>query len=85
VLRSAIAAAEASDEETVGEVMLGGESMPIPRFSVPAPTRDTTGRVEAMALYAGQSVAAVSGSQPAASIVDEIAGGAESALRRWAS
>ncbi len=57
--------------------------MPIPRFAAPAPTRETTGAVEAMALYAGQSVGAVRGRQTGAAIVRELADEAERLLRRW--
>jgi len=37
-----------------------------------------------MALYAGESVDAVTAVQPAAAIVRELAEGAEQLLRRWA-
>ena len=55
--------------------------MPIPRFSVYPPTGSTTGRVDAMALYAGESVGAVKRVQPAAEILRELAEGAESVQR----
>ena len=42
------------------------------------------GAIEAMALYAGQSVGAVQHIQPAAAIVAELVGGAERLLRPWA-
>ncbi len=45
---------------------------PIPRFSATPPTRATTGDIAAMALYAGISVGAVHGVQPAADIVAEL-------------
>jgi len=83
VLRSAVAAAEAWPGDTVGEMELGGARQPIPRFAVPCPTRGTTGEVAAMALYAGESVGAVSRVTPAADIVHELADGAEGLLRRW--
>jgi len=79
VLRSAIAAAERAPE-TVGEVALAGAKQPIARFSVLPPTRDTVGRIEAMALYAGESVAAVHAIQPAAEIVRELVDGASALL-----
>jgi NAD(P)H-dependent flavin oxidoreductase YrpB (nitropropane dioxygenase family) len=80
VLRSSIAAAEASADEVTGETALGGRKVPVPRFGVLPPTRATTGRIEAMALYAGESVAEVRAVQPAAEIVAELAEGAESLL-----
>lgn len=83
VLRSAVAAAEACPDEIVGETELLGERQPLPRFAVPPPTRETTGTIAAMALYAGESVGAVRGVLPAADIVRELAEGAERLLRRW--
>jgi hypothetical protein len=76
VLRSAIAAAEALPEGVIGEEPAGGGALPIPRFSILPPTRATTGHVEAMALYAGESVTNVSKVQPAAEIVAELVAGA---------
>ncbi len=83
VLRSCVEAAEAFDGEMVGEAALAGQILPIPRLSVPTPTRGTTGAIEAMALYAGQSVGAVTGVERAGDIVRELAEGAERLLRRW--
>jgi hypothetical protein len=76
VLRSALEAARACAEDVVGEVEVGGRRLPVPRFSVVAPNRSTRGRIEAMALYAGESVGAVRRVQPAAEIVLELARGA---------
>src|SRR5262249_18303590 len=59
VLRSSVEAAAALPDEVVGQTTIGGVPMPLPRFSVPTPTRATTGKVEAMALYVGESVGAV--------------------------
>jgi NAD(P)H-dependent flavin oxidoreductase YrpB (nitropropane dioxygenase family) len=72
VLRSCIDAAEQLKEPLVGEVDWAGETMPIPRFSVFSPTVDTRGRIECMALYAGQSVGAVTRREPAAEIVRDL-------------
>jgi nitronate monooxygenase len=83
VLGSCIAAAASLPDEPVGELELGGRRMPVPRFGTPAPTRDATGDVEAMALYAGQSVGAVKKVTPAAEVVREIVEGAERLLRAW--
>jgi nitronate monooxygenase len=54
---------------------------PVPRYFVVPPNRSATGRVDAMALYAGESVAAVRDVKPAAEIVRELAEGAERILR----
>ena len=56
--------------------------MPLLRFAVPTPTTAMTGHIEAMPLYAGESVGSVRAVQPAAEIVRELAEGAEALLRR---
>ena len=80
VLRSAIEAAAALNDDIVAQVSEGELVLPIPRFSVPVPTRGTEGRVDAMALYAGHSVNEVRGVTPAADIVRELCDGAEKLL-----
>jgi NAD(P)H-dependent flavin oxidoreductase YrpB (nitropropane dioxygenase family) len=82
VLRSCVEAVERFDGDSVGQVEAGGQTMPIPRFAPPCPGRTTTGTISAMALYAGQSVGAVTKVQPAAEIVRELAEGAEKLLTR---
>jgi len=82
VLRSCIAAAEAFEGDVVGEFPIGDGRIQLHRFSAPAPTRETTGAVEAMALYAGQSAGTVKERQPAAAIVRALADEAERLLRR---
>ena len=81
VLRSAIAAAVALPVGVVGEEPSDGGTFEIRRFSVVPPTRATTGRIEAMALYAGESVANIGDVQPAGAIVAELVAGAERLLR----
>jgi NAD(P)H-dependent flavin oxidoreductase YrpB (nitropropane dioxygenase family) len=81
VLRSSIAAAEALTEDVIGEEPYAEQLFQVHRFSVIAPTLATTGRVDAMALYAGESVANVSSVRPAAAIVSELVAGAERLLR----
>jgi hypothetical protein len=78
VLRSAVEAAEALDTDHAGT----RNARPIPRFAVSTPNRSTTGRVDAMALYAGQSVDAVTAIPPAADLVRELASDAERHLDR---
>ena len=82
VLRSAISAAEALPEGVIGEARFAEQVVPVERFSVIAPTSSTTGRVDAMALYAGESVANVNTVKPAGEIVAELVAGAERLLRR---
>lgn len=81
VLRSAVSAAEASPEGLVGEAKIADQVIPVERFSVIAPTSTTTGHIEAMALYAGESVTNVTTVEPAAAIVAELVSGAERLLR----
>lgn len=82
VLRSAVEAAEALPDGVVGETRMGGQAVPVGRFSVVCPSVETTGHVEAMALYAGESVSNVHAVAPAAEIVAELVSGARQALRR---
>lgn len=81
VLRSALAAAQALPDGPIGTTALGGRTIPVPRLSVFSPTRETTGRVDAMALYAGESVAEVSSVEPAGALVAALVAGAERLLR----
>ena len=68
VLRSAVEAAEQLDRPVAGVV--GDQELP--RFVPLPPTRETRGNVAAMALYAGESVDAVTRIQPASEIVAEL-------------
>jgi NAD(P)H-dependent flavin oxidoreductase YrpB (nitropropane dioxygenase family) len=82
VLRSCVAAAEAFAGQFVGETLdLDGTSEKLPRFGSLAVTRDTTGRIDAMSLWAGESVGAVNRVQPAAEILRELWEEAETQLR----
>ena len=74
VLQSAIDAVTACDDEVVGEWTLGGERLSIPRASVIAPTADTSGRIEAMALYAGRSVDRIGSVDSIAQIMRDLVG-----------
>ncbi len=83
VLRSSLEAAEGHPGEVVGELTMGPVTMPVPRFGVAPPLLASTGAVEAMAMYAGESVRFIRGVEPAANIVRTIAQGAEQLLRAW--
>lgn len=86
VLRSCMEAAEACPDEVVGEVALpDGARMAVPRFAPPAPSRDASGRIEAMAHYAGQSVSAVKVVTPAGDVVRELAEEVDALLAGWGS
>jgi len=85
VLRSCVDAGQAFTGDIVAEMSLGARRIPVPRLSVPSPTRDATGTVAAMALYAGESVEAVREVLPAGQVVRELAEGAERLLRAASS
>ena len=83
VLRSAIAAVDALDQETVGTMPSPDGEQPLPpRFGLP-PHKDVSGQIHAMALYAGSGVEHITDVRPAADIVRELAEGAEALLRAW--
>lgn len=77
VLRGCVAEALADPDEFVGQVDWGGTVLPLPRLCVLHPSTSTTGHVQAMAQYAGQSVGEVRRIQPAAEIVAELTAGLE--------
>lgn len=69
VLREAVDAAERFDGPIVAT--LGQQE--VPRYAPQPAVRQASGQIGAMALYAGESVGAVTGRQPAAEIVAELA------------
>jgi len=71
VLASAIRAVQQPGPDPVGSL---GDA-PLPRWGTTAPNTRVTGQIEAMALYAGRSVGAVTRRQPAGEIIDELLGG----------
>ena len=75
VLRRSIEAAEALARDDAGVVRMGGMELPVARFAPMPPTRESTGAIEAMPFYAGQSAGAVTAIRPAAEIVRELAAG----------
>jgi NAD(P)H-dependent flavin oxidoreductase YrpB (nitropropane dioxygenase family) len=76
VLASADAAARADGPDPVGVMLLAdGRQADLPRRGTTCPTVATTGQIEAMALYAGAGVGAVTRRVPAAEIVAELMAG----------
>lgn len=66
-----------------GEVVASGpDGTPVPRYSDIIPLPETTGSVEALALYMGQSAGLVTRVQLAAEIVEDVRREAEEALQR---
>ena len=82
VLKKSLDTAETCRDEIVGQATLNKEKIDIPRFSVMCPFVGTSGNIEAMAQYAGQSVGSVDSVKPAAEIVTELVQGAERLLNR---
>jgi NAD(P)H-dependent flavin oxidoreductase YrpB (nitropropane dioxygenase family) len=85
VLRACIEAARALPDSIIGERTTPAGPMPLPRFGTSMPTTATSGHIEAMAHYAGESVGQVRAVEPAAAIVRQLVEGAEALLRRWDS
>jgi nitronate monooxygenase len=56
--------------------------MPVQRFECVTPLKSDTGAVDAMSLWAGESVGGVLGLQPAAEIVRELTVNAERLLKQ---
>jgi NAD(P)H-dependent flavin oxidoreductase YrpB (nitropropane dioxygenase family) len=71
------------DRPGEGEVIAHGpDGTPVYRYGPEPPAAGTTGDIEALALYAGQSAGLVNELLPAADIVDELVSGAVQALAR---
>src|SRR5204863_59422 len=69
VLRPSRDAARAFDGDVVGELAIGTRTFPLPRLGPAPPLTSTTGAIEAMPMYAGESVRFVRAVEPAADIV----------------
>ena len=85
LLRSCLQAAEAFQGEIVGEGIdyYTGQRYSIGRFETDAVHKGYTGAIEAMSLWAGESVGGVKKIESAADIVSELADEAEKLLKRW--
>jgi nitronate monooxygenase len=69
VLRSCIHALQDLADETVGETTLGGQRILLPRGHGLPPGTAATGHIAAMAMYAGESAADISGIESAATVI----------------
>lgn len=69
VLRSCVDAVHALDVADVGETILGSERLTLARGHGLPPSATTTGHIEAMALYAGESVTSIGKIESAGDIV----------------
>jgi nitronate monooxygenase len=82
VLSRSIEAAERQPDGIVGEITgMDGQQIEVPRYSVFSPLASATGKVNAMAQYAGQGVSAIKSCEPAADILRQLADGAETILK----
>jgi nitronate monooxygenase len=82
VLRSCLEAAQALNDAVVAVRDEGAREAPIARWDSTPPSTDVRGRIAAMALYAGEGVAAVQRVQPAAEIVRDLVEETETLLAR---
>jgi NAD(P)H-dependent flavin oxidoreductase YrpB (nitropropane dioxygenase family) len=73
VLRSAVAAVRTCAADTVGTATMGDETVVLPRHAGMPPHRGVRGHIEAMAMYAGQSVGAITDVRRAGDLVRELA------------
>lgn len=85
VLRWSLEAAHDFEGDVVGELAVGSATMPVPRFGTAPPAPGSSGAIEAMAMYAGESVRFVRSEESAAEIVQSIADGAEKLLQAGSS
>lgn len=60
------------DEPVVGQTVIGGQPMPVPRFRGFPPNSDASGDIDSMDLLAGQGVGLVREVKPAGQIVREL-------------
>ncbi|MFG2847120.1 NAD(P)H-dependent flavin oxidoreductase [Kitasatospora sp. NPDC048296] len=75
VLRNALTSAPHHYPKTfIGTTAVAGTRYPVYRFSAAAPTRNTTGRITEMAMYAGRCCSRVNARTRAADVVDRLAG-----------
>jgi nitronate monooxygenase len=72
VLRAAVERLAELDDDVVGTVSMGGGRAPVPRGSGLPPVAGAEGHLDAMAMYAGAGVGAVTDVRPAAEVVAEL-------------
>jgi NAD(P)H-dependent flavin oxidoreductase YrpB (nitropropane dioxygenase family) len=70
---------------SIGTTLLGGERIPLPKFSVMLPTPETEGDFDEMGLTAGESVGNIRSVRPAGDIVRDMGAEAARILARLAA
>jgi nitronate monooxygenase len=83
VLSSAVRTVAALNDDSAGTMPTRDGEKTLPKHFGMAPHRAVRGRIDAMALYAGQSVGVVTEVKPAADILHDLILGAENLLRAW--
>jgi nitronate monooxygenase len=78
VLRSCIHALDDLAGDTAGETTVAGQRVTVPRGHGLPPASAATGQIAAMAMYAGESVAAIPGIEPAARVIQSWSAAIES-------
>jgi NAD(P)H-dependent flavin oxidoreductase YrpB (nitropropane dioxygenase family) len=79
------AALEESRGQIIGTIMLGGQSVPVPRYSAILPTRAFDGDLEWACLTAGECAAIVNAVEPASVIIAKMMKEAQAVLTRKAA
>lgn len=69
---------------TIGHSQLGGQTVPMPKFSALLPTPGTEGDFEEMCMVAGESSALVPSVESAGDVIRKMAAEAEALIRKWA-
>jgi nitronate monooxygenase len=77
VLRSCIQAVRDLPGETAGETILAGQRIAVPKGHGLPPGAAATGHIDAMAMYAGESAAAITAIEPAARVIQSWCAAAE--------
>ena len=78
--REATAPTDLHAQPIVGSMQLGGQTIPLPRFTSFVPTPDTEGQIEDLPFLAGQGVGLVHDIAPVAQIVERLVADAVSAF-----
>jgi NAD(P)H-dependent flavin oxidoreductase YrpB (nitropropane dioxygenase family) len=80
--REAEAPSDLADQPLIGSTVLGGQRLPMPRFSNLIPTPGAEGDLSLMAMPAGEGVGVVRSVEGAADVVEELVRQAAQVLAR---
>ena len=69
VLRSCIHALRELSDEQAGETTMGSQRIPLPKGHGLPPGAAATGHIDAMAMYAGESVAGIDAIEPVSEVI----------------